>query len=167
MEIRSLAAADAAAYRALRIEAIADSPSAIWPTHDEEASRTEQEIAARIARTGMQVAFGAFGETGLAGIAGLRREPLEQVRHKATLWGVFVRPNQRGTGLARQLVAHLVAWAREEGVLQIHLCVNAENTRARQLYLSLGFASYGLEPRAMRVNDRYFDEEHMLLRLDA
>jgi RimJ/RimL family protein N-acetyltransferase len=44
--------------------------------------------------------------------------------------------------------------------------VNAENVRARNLYLSLGFKPFGLEPRAMRVGDRYFDEEHMVLSLD-
>jgi hypothetical protein len=30
----------------------------------------------------------------------------------------------------------------------------------------LGFASFGVEPRAMRVGDRFYDEEHMVLRLD-
>jgi len=57
--------------------------------------------------------------------------------------------------------------AREQGVLQIQLCVNADNVRARNLYLSLGFAAFGREPRALRVGDRFFDEEHMVLRLDG
>lgn len=51
-------------------------------------------------------------------------------------------------------------------MLQIQLCVNVENTKARNLYLSLGFKPFGLEPRSMRVGDKYFDEEHMALRLD-
>jgi ribosomal protein S18 acetylase RimI-like enzyme len=109
--------------------------------------------------------FGAFIDAKLAGIAGLRREPLEQVRHKALLWGVFIHPEQRRAGLARELFSRLLAFAREEGVLQIQLCVNTENVRARNLYRSLGFVSFGVEPRAMRVGDRYFDEEHMVLRL--
>lgn len=163
---RPLSASDAPAFQALRIQAIANEPSAIWPTHDEEAGRTLDDIAARIRKTDMQVVFGVFVDGTLVGIAGLRREPLEQVRHKATLWGVFISPDQRGQGLARQLVAHLATWAREEGVLQIHLCVNAGNIPAQELYRSLGFTAYGLEPRAMRVGDRYFDEQHMVLRLD-
>jgi RimJ/RimL family protein N-acetyltransferase len=166
LDIRPLSAADAAAFREIRLQAIADSPSAVWPTHEEEARRTIQETEARIQKTDTQVVFGAFLDTKLVGIAGLRREPLAQVRHKAVLWGVFVSPEQRRAGLARELFSRLLAFAREEGVLQIQLCVNAENVRARNFYRSLGFEAFGLEPRAMRVGDRYFDEEHMVLRLD-
>jgi ribosomal protein S18 acetylase RimI-like enzyme len=69
-------------------------------------------------------------------------------------------------GLARRLLAHVLGFAREWGVAQIHLCVNADNERARALYRALGFQPFGLEPRAMRVGDRYYDEAHMVLRLD-
>jgi RimJ/RimL family protein N-acetyltransferase len=138
----------------------------VWPTYDEEAGRTLEEIEARIALTGTQVVFGAFAGAALVGIAGLRREPLAQVRHKAVLWGVFVHPEHRRAGLARRLLERVMSFARDEGILQIHLCVNAENTRARRLYDALGFTPFGLEPRAMRIGDRFFDEAHMVLRLD-
>jgi ribosomal protein S18 acetylase RimI-like enzyme len=167
LEIRPLTPADAIAFRTLRLLAILDSPAAVWFTHDEEAGRTIPEIEARIQVTASQVVFGAFIDTKLVGIAGLRREVLEQVRHKALLWGVFVSPDWRREGLARKLLSQATAHARARGVLQIHLCVNAENERARALYRSLGFKAYGLEPRALRVGDRYFDEEHMVLRLDG
>jgi ribosomal protein S18 acetylase RimI-like enzyme len=166
LEIRPLAENDHAAFRRLRLEATADSPTAIAPTYQEEAGRTDEENRARIRRTDTQAVFGAFIDGQLAGIAGLRREPLEQLRHKATLWGVFIRPERRHEGLARALLSHVLSYAREEGVLQVQLCVNAENARARSLYHSLGFATYGLEPRAMRVGDRYFAEEHMVVLLD-
>jgi RimJ/RimL family protein N-acetyltransferase len=40
-------------------------------------------------------------------------------------------------------------------------CVNAENVAAKRLYVSQGFQTFGLEPRAMQVNGRFYDEEHM------
>ena len=166
LDIRLLHAADAAAFKKLRLQAINDSPSAIWPTYEEEASRTIEEVQARILTTDTQSVVGAFIDEELVGIAGLRREALAQVRHKATLWGVFISPDYRRAGLARRLFAHVVSHARKQGVLQIHLCVNADNARARHLYRSLGFSPFGLEPRAMRIGDSYFDEEHMVLRLD-
>jgi ribosomal protein S18 acetylase RimI-like enzyme len=166
MDIRPLTAADATAFRHIRLQAISDSPTAVWPTYEEEARRTVEETEARIQRTDTQVVFGAFVDMKLVGIAGLRREPLGQVRHKAVLWGVFVSPEQRREGLAGKLFSRVVSFAREEGVLQIQLCVNAKNDRARNLYRSLGFTTFGVEPRAMRVGDKYFDEEHMVLRLD-
>ncbi|MBC7454681.1 MAG: GNAT family N-acetyltransferase [Massilia sp.] len=166
LEIRPLAALDAVAFRQIRLQAISDSPSAVWPTYQEEAGRTVKEIEARILMTDTQVIFGAFIGRALIGIAGFPRDPLDQVRHKAVLWGVFVSPYWRREGLARKLFAQVHSFALKEGVLQIQLCVNAENVQARNLYRSLGFESFGVEPRAMRVGDKYFDEEHMLLRLD-
>lgn len=161
-----MAASDAAAFRQIRLQAISDSPSAVWPTYEEEAKRTVEEIEAHIRKSDVQVVFGAFIDAELVGIAGLRRELLEQVKHKAVLWGVFISPDRRREGLARKLFSSVLSLARDEGVLQIQLCVNAENERARRLYRSLGFKPFGLERRAMRVGDSYFDEEHMVLRLD-
>jgi ribosomal protein S18 acetylase RimI-like enzyme len=166
LEIRPLDTGDATAFRRIRLKAISDSPSAVWPTYEEEAKRTVEEIEARIQRKSTQVVFGAFIDSKLVGIAGLRREPLEQVKHKAVLWGVFISPDRRREGVARKLISSVPSFARDEGVLQIQLCVNAENDRAQSLYRSLGFKPFGLEPRAMRVGAKYFDEEHMVLRLD-
>jgi GNAT superfamily N-acetyltransferase len=166
LEIRPLEVTDWEAFKEIRLQAISDSPSAVWPTLDEEAGRTSDEVQARIKMSATQVVFGAFRGNKLEGIAGLRREALAQVAHKAILWGVFVKPDLRKQGIARQLFERILCHARKEGVLQIQLCVNAENAKAKSLYQSLGFKAYGLESRAMRVGDRFYDEEHMVLRLD-
>ena len=49
--IRPLIVEDAAAFKALRLKAIEDSPTAIWPTHDEESGRTLEETRNRIRAT--------------------------------------------------------------------------------------------------------------------
>lgn len=166
LDIRPLAAIDTQAFKEIRLKATLDSPIAILPTFNEEAQRTHEENLARIQQTENQIVFGAFSDMQLIGIAGLRRESLLQVSHKATLWGVFVHPERRKEGIARQILAKLVSYARSANVLQINLCVNAENPRAQDLYRSLGFKSFGIEPRAVRVGERFFAEEHMVLRLD-
>lgn len=109
--------------------------------------------------------FGTFIGSKLVAIVGLRREILSQVAHKATLWGMFVHPEFRKEGLARQLLNRARAHAAEIGILQIHLAVNSENIKARSLYHSLGFRTFGLELSAMKVGERFYDEEHMYLRL--
>ncbi|WP_369828156.1 GNAT family N-acetyltransferase [Burkholderia singularis] len=50
-------------------------------------------------------------------------------------------------------------------VVQLLLCVNAENVAAKKLYVSQGFRTFGTEPRAMQINGRFFDEEHMCKQL--
>jgi RimJ/RimL family protein N-acetyltransferase len=165
--IRPLTPADTEAFRALRLSAIADSPTSIWPTHEEETRRPAQEIAERLRTTDSQIVFGAFEGARLIGVTGLRRDPLKQIRHKAAVWGVFVEPANRRGGVARRLLEAAIAHARTQQVVQILLCVNGENARAQRLYQSIGFAPFGLEPRALCVGGRFYDELYMVLRLDG
>jgi len=165
--IRPLNVDDGCAFKRLRLAAIADSPTAVWPTAEEEEMRSASEVQSRIEQTANQAVFGAFIDMRLVAIAGLRREALAQVSHKATLWGVFVHPELRKEGIARKLLMSIEGYAREIGVLQILLSVNSENHRAKNLYESLGFKTFGLEPRSMKVGSSFYDEIHMCLRLDG
>jgi len=54
-----------------------------------------------------------------------------------------------------------------EGLEQILIRVATVQTAAGGLYRSLGFVSFGCEPRALKIGDRYLDEEYMVLRLMA
>lgn len=164
--VRLLDSPDAEQFKALRLLAIDNSPTAIWPTRQEEMARSIEEVAARIRSTPTQAVFGAFESEVLIGITGVRREPLCQVNHKATIWGVFVNPSYRGRGIAQTLLSAATTHAAEEwGAIQLMLCVNAENLTAKRLYESYGFQRFGLEPRAMKVADRFYDEEHMCKQL--
>jgi len=164
--VRLLNSDDAEQFKALRLLAVDSAPTAIWPTRQEELARSIEEIAARIHSTPMQAVFGAFESEVLIGITGVRREPLRQVNHKATIWGVFVKPSYRGRGVAQTLLSAATAHAAEQwDVVQLMLCVNAENLTAKRLYASHGFQTFGLEPRAMKVGDRFYDEEHMCKQL--
>ncbi|QNB15955.1 GNAT family N-acetyltransferase [Paraburkholderia tropica] len=160
--VRTLDAHDAEQFKALRLLAVDNSPTAIWPTRQEEMARSIAEIVGRIRSTRTQAVFGAFEVDVLVGFTGIRREPLSQVSHKATIWGVFVNPSYRGRGIAQTLLAAATAHATDEwNTIQLMLCVNAENLSAKRLYASQGFQVFGVEPRAMKVEDRFYDEEHM------
>lgn len=156
-----------AAYKALRLKAIESAPFALWPSYQEEAALTQAQVAERIEPGPHQIVFGAFEGGKLVGIAGLRREKLEQIAHRATVWGVAVDPEHRKQGIAKKLLQRLVGHARDQGILQVQLAVAVDNPAAQALYRSLGFQSFGVEPRAMRVGERFYDEEHMVLLLDG
>ena len=164
--VRLLDPHDAGQFKALRLLAVDNAPTAIWPTRQEEMARSIEEIAARIRSTPTQAVFGAFESEELIGITVVRREPLCQVNHKVTIWGVFVNPSYRGRGIAQTLLSAATAHAAEQwDAIQLMLCVNAENLPAKRLYASHGFRTFGLEPRAMKVGDRFYDEEHMCKQL--
>ena len=103
MIIRRLRAADAAAFRAVRLAALLDSPTAFGSSHHEEAAQPLEWFAARL-EAADAVMFGAFVDGVLAGIAGVVREPAAKERHRATIRSMFVAPVHRGRGVAAALL---------------------------------------------------------------
>ena len=79
---------------------------------------------------------------------------------------MYVDSVHRRSGLAQQLVAAVIAGAREAGALLVQLSVAAGNAPAQRLYRRMGFAVYGVERRSLRVGGRFHDEELMALDLD-
>ena len=109
--------------------------------------------------------FGVFDDEDLIGIATLSREGGEKNRHRAGIYGVYVKPAARGRGASLLLMQTVIEAARDV-VLQLHLSVTTTNAVASRLYRKLGFQTYGPEPRALHVEGRYYDENLMVLRLD-
>ena len=72
---------------------------------------------------------------------------------------------RRGRGLGRALVAQVIGHAQGR-VAQLHATVVTGNAVAGGLYRDLGFVTYGVEPRALKVGERYFDQALMVLMLD-
>jgi ribosomal protein S18 acetylase RimI-like enzyme len=165
--IRPLGPADAAAFQALRLRGLRESPEAFGSTYEEEAGVPLDEVAARLARgaEGEDLVVGAFDDDcQLVGVAGLRRDSHRKARHRAHVWGMYVAPEARGRGRGRALLEFLVAHARTmAGVERLTLSVVPENQAARSLYLGLGFVTYGLEPQAYCLEGEYWDSEHMAL----
>ena len=164
--LRPLSEIDAQPYKAIRLRAIADAPAAVWPTIEEERAWPVAQVAALLRVTAHQVIFGAFAGQELIGVTGLRRETVRQAEHTGFVWGVFVDPVYRRQGTARRLFAAVLAQAKATDVIQIPLCVNTENVAAGNLYRSLGFESFGIKPRVLRIGECFYDEAHGMLRLD-
>ena len=157
--IRRLLAADAEGYRSIRLAALADAPEAFGSDVATE-SASPVDAFANTLRSGYVA--GAFAGERLVAIAGFRALEREKTRHRGDIWGVYVAPEARGTGVGRRLMEHVLDYARTQ-VLQVHLAVTASNAAAVALYEHLGFIRYGTEPRALKVNGRYLDEHLMVL----
>jgi GNAT superfamily N-acetyltransferase len=69
----------------------------------------------------------------------------------AWLEDLVVRPDRRGQGIGRGLLAHAAAQARADGVLRITLLTDPGNERAHALYHSLGFEFSSMRPMRLKL----------------
>jgi len=167
MEIRILTPEDANEWWSLRLEALESDPEAFSSSVDEHQRLSLEDVRNRLG-PGPQDPFvvGALEGGRLAGMAGFYRETGPKTRHKGRIWGVYVTPEKRQGGIGRRLLELLLERARAmDGLDQIHLSVTTTQTAAVQLYRSMGFEPFGVEPRALKIGGRYIDEQYMLLRL--
>ncbi len=159
---RQLTEADAAAFRALRLAGLLEAPTAFGSSYAAEKDSTIDDFAGTIARNYLA---GAFIDGQLVGVAGFYPSVGEKVAHRGNIWGVYVDPAHRGAGIARGLMDNILAYARNL-VSQIHLCVVTDNAPALRLYTALGFTAYGVEPRALKIDGKFYDETMMVWRAD-
>jgi ribosomal protein S18 acetylase RimI-like enzyme len=159
--VRRLSASDAIGFRDLRLDGLRAHPEAFGASWEDEAAQPLAWFADRLDRSTV-FGGGPAGTSELSGIVGFYTLDNAKQRHKGVLWGMFVRPQARGTGLAPSLVAHVIEHARQV-VEEVRLTVVATNTAAVRLYERAGFKPYGLEPRSLKVGNDYHDEVLMAL----
>lgn len=123
--------------REVRLRALADAPYAFGSTREEEAAREDEWWITSVTTLGWFIAEDGEEATGLiAAIPG--KESGEN--HVISTW---VAPQRRGSGVAQQLVAAVVAWASEHGASGLVLDVAENNSRARRFYEKAGFVATG------------------------
>jgi GNAT superfamily N-acetyltransferase len=169
MNTRQLAAHDAPIYQPLRLRALREHPEAFGSSLEDEQSLSLDQVARRLEDTsGNSVSFGTWLDGQLVGTVNLYRSPRPKTRHKAILGGMYVAPEARGNRIGKALLEHTLSYARTmDGLEDVTLAVTVGNNAARWLYLGAGFVPYGVEPRYIKLGNRYFDIEWMIRRLVA
>jgi GNAT superfamily N-acetyltransferase len=138
--VRETVMDDWQALRAIRLDALRDTPTAFATGYEEEALRGEEHWRHRIARGGTFLAYipevSASEPAGLVG--GYQLDP-----GTVELISMFVRPRARGRGVGEALVATVIDWARARNAATVHLWVTETNTHARALYERCAFVPTG------------------------
>ncbi|MEP3277980.1 MAG: GNAT family N-acetyltransferase [Stappiaceae bacterium] len=146
---------DIETFKSIRLEALRQDPDA-FATYAEDWERlSDDEWRSRLKST--QV-FVAIEGTEPVGIMGLMRQAPSKAAHRASIIMVYVRPDQRGTGVADRLLASLTDFASGSGIRQLELMVSAENPAAIGFYRKAGFEQVGLIPNGLLHEGRAFDQ---------
>ena len=161
---RRLEAEDADVFQALRLEGFRLEPRAFRFAPEDEAHLTTDAVVERLQRDFVIGAFSA--DSHLIGVGGLACCNGAKTRHKALLYGMYVKAANRGTGAADELMTRLIEEARAR-VEIVTLTVVTTNLRAMRFYERWGFRAYGVEERSVKnSDDDYLDETLMALRFN-
>jgi len=165
IHIRPLGAADAAPYRALRLESLRNFQFAHGPAYEDAVAQSETWHADRLARSDYTW-FGAFDGDALVGAICLRAKEGSRLRHSASLNSLMVAQSHQRAGIGRLLTAHLIDHARSLGhVRRLTLTLIDGNAPARRLYDAFGFQPFGVEPDAIYHEGGYRAIHHLHLPL--
>ncbi len=159
-KIKRIPPSDADLYRELRLEGLKDTPEVFGASYSDESTKASSYYYEVLTNN---IVFGAYSNRDtLVGIAGLAIPLKEKLKHKGMLWGMYIKPEARGNGLAKCLISQIIETAKQT-TEELLLTVVTSNTSAISLYKKLGFVEYGREPRALKIQDCYYDE--ILMRL--
>jgi ribosomal protein S18 acetylase RimI-like enzyme len=127
------------AYRAIRLAMLEESPSVFGSTHAEAASFDEQLWRQRLADN--VVILASVGASAAGSV--MYSEFGMTDPGDCALFGMWVDPGFRGTGIGRALVDAVVAQARAAGKRRLVLHVVTGNDPASRLYERAGFVPTG------------------------
>ncbi len=158
IKIRQLNLEDAEAYREIRLRMLKENSESFGDSYEDNLSYGLSFFEGRIANSPI---FGAFDNENLVATAGYFIHQGQKIDHKATIWGVYVSPEQRGNRVSQNLVEQAVK-ACVGKVEQVLINVSGENIAALKIYQDIGFEEFGREPKARKIKGQYYDEISMV-----
>ena len=130
--------------KAVRLAALADSPSAFGSSYAAEADQPDDHWndRARLGAAGERSAtfFGVVDEAVVGLVSAYRPDPSRLSTELVSMW---VSPAHRRAGIAADLVTAVVGWAHQSGMATVELWVTRGNDAAVRLYEKAGFRLTG------------------------
>ena len=169
MIIRKLTKLDAKEFWDLRFKALQEDGDAFGATYEEEINKPMEDLIGKfnnnyISPVEENFILGAFNdENKIIGVVGFHRENRAKIKHKATIWGMYVDSNYRRLKVGKNLINNIINIVKGmEGLEQLNLVVVSNNVKAVSLYKTVGFITYGKEKNAIKCGNKYFDEDYMV-----
>jgi len=171
IKTRLLTPDDAELYQKIRLEGLAINPEAFAETPAEQQSLSNKDLTTILTAKEtfpQRFVLGAFLEEECAGLIGFSRDRRDKLKHRGSIWGTYVCPKMRGIGVGRTLIKDLLVRVKQfDGIESVLLSVGSISPEAEALYLSFGFACYGVEEKGLKLEDRTVDLKLMSLSIKS
>jgi GNAT superfamily N-acetyltransferase len=122
--------------RDVRLRALSEDPAAFLETYENASTFPDDRWREVATPTKRQASFGYEREGRFDGLVScfVAHDPAT-----VFLVAMWVAPELRGAGAARELVESVLEWGREHGAARVCLSVEGDNPRAARLYEKCGF----------------------------
>jgi L-amino acid N-acyltransferase YncA len=134
--VRVLGESDWSLYRDVRLRALAESPGSFTASFAEESDRDEQFWRDRMTRSHRLVAERGGVPQGIVSVGPFGDDPTG-----AEVFGLYVVPAARGSGVSWRLMEAAAVEAARDGYLQLYCWVGSDNGRAIGFATNFGFRS--------------------------
>lgn len=162
-ELKRLGAEDFEDYHQIRIEGFEQQEREFRFSSQDEIKLPKNVV---IERLKSDFIVGSYYDGHIVGIAGITRFVGSKLKHRALLWGMYVRPQYRGKNVANAIISSLINHSTDVGIESIVLTVVSSNLHAINFYKKWHFIPYAIDPYAVKLNnDDYLDEVLMVRRI--
>lgn len=130
-------------FKAARLRALQDTPSAFGSTYAKESQLTDTDWVDRANKWNGEtsILLMAMEAEAVIGIAGSHLDQEDPTQaHLISMWSA---PTHREQGVGRLLVNEIVSWARLRSAVTLKLMVTSSNDSAAAFYHRLGFTPTG------------------------
>ena len=156
--VRVLGESDWSLYRDVRLRALAESPGSFTASLAEESDRGKQFWRDRVTRSHRLVAERGGVAQGIVSVG-----PFGDDGTVAEVFGLYVVPDARGSGVSWRLVEAAAAQAARDGFVQLYYWVGTDNGRAIGFANNFGFRSTDDRRPANSSDIEYGDEQIALV----
>ena len=125
-------------YKAVRLQALTDTPNAFGSTLEKEIEYSEDDWQRRLQRTDCNTFIALSEDEMPVGVV-----VCAAFEGHVGLFAMWVAPEERKKGIGRALIDAVINWAKENDFGEILLDVADENLAAIRLYESNGFTRTG------------------------
>jgi ribosomal protein S18 acetylase RimI-like enzyme len=141
--IQPITPQNAPTFKAARLRALQDTPSAFGSTYARESQFTDADWVARANKWNGEksILYMAMENEAVIGIAGSHLDQDDPTQaHLISMW---TAPTHREQGVGRLLVNEIVNWARLRNAVTLKLMTTSSNDSATAFYRRLGFTLTG------------------------